>query len=280
MNACKKAGVCPYYYSRWAVEHSQLVLAPYNYITSVSIRHSAQLLSNSDERESVLVVDEAHNIEDSLMESFSFTFSENFLENTVIPPFFYHSLRMDSIPEMAHQRAEMESLIEATNGLCELIGSVTLNKVFMSKERHCTITTEAMEMFANRLPPLVKLIKALVRYKILVDEVDEKTITDSEFVKTLNPLIPTYLEMFFFYIQVFKDYQLSRYFKIIVKENTELSDREMHVFCLSPSLPMSFIQQSVRSIIFASGTLSPLRAMAQELDIIKHPYRSNIISPG
>eukprot|EP00980_Cylindrotheca_fusiformis_P001399 scaffold345_cov134-Cylindrotheca_fusiformis.AAC.10 len=64
--------VCPYYVSRALKSHSDLIFAPYNYILDPVIRKSMQLSL----KDAVVVLDEAHNVEDTLNEGGSADFSE------------------------------------------------------------------------------------------------------------------------------------------------------------------------------------------------------------
>jgi hypothetical protein len=63
---------CPYYLSQALAEKAELIFAPYNYILDPGIRNAMGInLSNS-----VVILDEAHNIEDILRESGSGKFKE------------------------------------------------------------------------------------------------------------------------------------------------------------------------------------------------------------
>ncbi|CAJ1966607.1 unnamed protein product [Cylindrotheca closterium] len=63
---------CPYYMSRALKSHADLIFAPYNYILDASIRKSMQISL----KDSIVVLDEAHNVEDTLKESGSGDFRE------------------------------------------------------------------------------------------------------------------------------------------------------------------------------------------------------------
>lgn len=63
---------CPYYLSRALEKHAELVFAPYNYILDPSIRNALEI----DLSGSVCILDEAHNVEDTLRESGSGKFGE------------------------------------------------------------------------------------------------------------------------------------------------------------------------------------------------------------
>lgn len=64
--------VCPYYLSRAIQPHTELTFAPYNYILDPSIRRVMSI----DLRNTVVVLDEAHNVESTLCEGGSFKYGE------------------------------------------------------------------------------------------------------------------------------------------------------------------------------------------------------------
>lgn len=68
----KSARVCPYFLSREAANHSEIILCPYNYIIDPAIRETMNIeLDNA-----VIIVDEAHNVEDVARSSGSFELSQ------------------------------------------------------------------------------------------------------------------------------------------------------------------------------------------------------------
>jgi Rad3-related DNA helicase len=64
--------VCPYYLSRVLAKHAELTFAPYNYVLDPFIRKSLDI----DLSGTVVVLDEAHNVEDTLREGGSGKYSE------------------------------------------------------------------------------------------------------------------------------------------------------------------------------------------------------------
>lgn len=60
--------VCPYYTSRLLINDVQVILCPYNYLIDPRVRNSMQMSINN----SVIIIDEAHNIEDCARESMKF----------------------------------------------------------------------------------------------------------------------------------------------------------------------------------------------------------------
>ncbi|KAL7715885.1 Regulator of telomere elongation helicase 1 rtel1 [Entamoeba marina] len=276
---CKRYKVCPYYYSRWATEKSKLVLCPYNFVTSVSIRQSASIFlvkkDQPDAKENVLVIDEAHNTEESLMESLSFTFSQDMIAKTVATIQFHQ--RRNSVVTDEKKYELLEELIATLGHFSKWIDERSLPFKNAEENMYGVFDPESFQPFLTRCPSSSKIIKAIVEYVGLLEYVDD-IINHPQLAQYMNSFTTKYIEMLVFYAEVFRKSEYSLFFKIIIT----LVDGERNAFfkCFSPSLPMSFMQQQLRSIIFASGTLSPMKAMASELNIMDHPYKDVSISPG
>ena len=76
-NTTNVDAVCPYYISQLLSSHAEIVFAPYEYILDENIRNRVNFsLDNS-----VVVLDEAHNIEDKLRSNGSVELQEDRLRN-------------------------------------------------------------------------------------------------------------------------------------------------------------------------------------------------------
>ena len=69
----KSMGVCPFYYTRQKVETAELILVPYNYLFDKEARETT--LQDVPWENSIVIFDEAHNLESFASESASFEFS-------------------------------------------------------------------------------------------------------------------------------------------------------------------------------------------------------------
>jgi Fanconi anemia group J protein len=67
----RKLKACPYYASRELKNAAQLIICPYNYLVDPRIRKSMEI----NVKNQVIVLDEAHNIEDSARDAVSGTFN-------------------------------------------------------------------------------------------------------------------------------------------------------------------------------------------------------------
>lgn len=68
----KKLKACPYYTARELIEDADIIFCPYNYLLDAQIRESMDI----NLKEQVVILDEAHNIEDCARESASYSVTE------------------------------------------------------------------------------------------------------------------------------------------------------------------------------------------------------------
>lgn len=71
----KAEKMCPYFVARAALEHAEVVFAPYNYLVDPVVRSAMGI----ELRQDIVIVDEAHNIEDVCRESGSFEVNDDSL---------------------------------------------------------------------------------------------------------------------------------------------------------------------------------------------------------
>jgi Rad3-related DNA helicase len=71
----KDSKVCPYYLARSKLPQSDIIIAPYSYILDPELRKTLQL----DLKNSIIVFDEAHNIDAQCEEIMSFELSADTL---------------------------------------------------------------------------------------------------------------------------------------------------------------------------------------------------------
>ena len=72
VNEYSNESACPYYLSRALAKRAELIFCPYNYVLDPSIRAAMEI----DIQDAIIVLDEAHNVEDTLRNLGSDTFKE------------------------------------------------------------------------------------------------------------------------------------------------------------------------------------------------------------
>ena len=81
----KTQRLCPYFMAREGAEHSEIIFCPYNYLVDPIIREAMRI----DLNDAIVVVDEAHNIEDVARQSGSFELSQEMIHGTWVGLLFY-----------------------------------------------------------------------------------------------------------------------------------------------------------------------------------------------
>ncbi|XP_050595699.1 Fanconi anemia group J protein homolog isoform X1 [Bombus affinis] len=275
----KNEGLCPYFAARSLMEQADIIFCPYNYIVDPDIRESMQL----DVAGHVIILDEAHNIEDICREVASVSFREdhltavateceslmkqraadseiygtlqtyslklvNFLKTTVVDKVGYNS---DNLSSPYWTGAELLELFNM-NGLNEAMYTSFLgacNAAIADSNR----AKEERRIFQKVLQPVIspttkKLIEQLM-FTI-------RMITSSEYMNDFRACITE---------TTVKDFKYAT-------ENTWLSSkvctqrvRTLKLLCMNPGVTFAPLARQARSIILASGTLSPTASFQSEL---------------
>ncbi|VDK73402.1 unnamed protein product [Litomosoides sigmodontis] len=107
---CSKPPLCPYFSSsRVLVEDADIIFCPFSYLIDPIIRSSSGLsLKNT-----VVILDEAHNVEDICREAFSFTFMERELVDSAADLY-------QKAAELEKELAKVDAKIVAEKGLIEI----------------------------------------------------------------------------------------------------------------------------------------------------------------
>ena len=111
---------CPYYLSRTLAKTAELTFAPYNYVLDPSIRKSLDI----DISGSIIILDEAHNIESTLRESGSGSFSEIDLCELLV--FLNTFLRLDRSEKasVSSKYSDTSSEIPEEKSICDIVHNI------------------------------------------------------------------------------------------------------------------------------------------------------------
>ncbi len=95
-NEYSSESACPYFLSRALAKRADLIFCPYNYVLDPSIRNSMEI----DVQDAIVILDEAHNVEDTLRNLGSYAFKE-FELIEMLPLLNLHALQW--IPPQQHR---------------------------------------------------------------------------------------------------------------------------------------------------------------------------------
>jgi Rad3-related DNA helicases len=135
-NEYSEESACPYYISRALAKDAEIVFCPYNYVLDPSIRNAMEI----DIKDSVVVLDEAHNVEDTLRQEGSGKFGEIELLEMIVLLSTYASqwIPRDSIPSFGKEKESLQDKIP------EIAHDIL---VFLEKIVH--VMRQARHMFEN-----------------------------------------------------------------------------------------------------------------------------------
>ena len=271
-----KHSFCPYYMSRELYQSADIIFLPYNYLLEDSIRKSLDIDFNG----SVIIFDEAHNVQKLCEEASSFSIGAQDLALALKD--IDDAVEMLKNPEPSFDDSDMapkdlreQDLLIIKDSLLELEGS--FGQLLRGKDSRIEKGSFARSVFASFIDPaVVQCLDLLVEYLSNLTSAAFST-KGRGVTKLLDFLRGAFNE------QV-KTEDLETLYKVYVmldkgkggdggnKVNSFLKSKSENVvfnlWCFSPGFSMQRLAKlGPRSIILTSGTLSPLQCTAEEVGI-------------
>ncbi|XP_064119923.1 Fanconi anemia group J protein-like isoform X2 [Macrobrachium nipponense] len=270
----KKIGACPYFSARSLRETADIVFCPYNYLIDPLIRDSMGI----ELKNQIIVLDEAHNIEDSARDSVSSTMKEEDFVEAIKD--------LNRLAELDFYKEECNTLSQA---LSALNGWIELNKDNLNDYKEFDRSGRILsgtDMVAN----LTNLKIGPDRYEELrkcfqIVSADQDPDENDPRLKgpTTIFLKSLFLMFNFLYMDGMKfrnDYRIA----LVRKQIRTTGNRDrggyyrkgsssvsweylLHFWCLNPAVAFLSVGESVRSVILTSGTLSPMSSFQSELSV-------------
>ncbi|XP_031834179.2 Fanconi anemia group J protein homolog isoform X1 [Nomia melanderi] len=272
-------GLCPYFAARNLMQHADIIFCPYNYIVDPNIRESMQL----DLKEQVIILDEAHNIEDSCREVASVNFREDHLQATAI--------ECESLAKRRPTDAFTYTTIKLyILKLHKFLKSITLDKVDYNRDNNLSSPywtgAELMELFNMynlgefEYPNFLTACNAAMQDMVKAKEEGRKNsekpiispsskvlighlvfalrmITSSEFMNDYRACV---IETT---VKDFKYVTDDTWLSTKTKENCA---RVLKLICMNSGVIFSPLAQAAHCIVLASGTLTPTGSFQSELN--------------
>nr|XP_021156104.1 Fanconi anemia group J protein isoform X1 [Columba livia]XP_021156105.1 Fanconi anemia group J protein isoform X1 [Columba livia]XP_021156106.1 Fanconi anemia group J protein isoform X1 [Columba livia] len=285
----KKLRACPYFAARELMVGADIVFCPYNYLLDPQIRESMDINLKGH----VVILDEAHNIEDSARESVSYGVTENQLRAAQEELDFMvnNNIRqMDHGPLRAVCCSLTNWLRESSSQLVER-GYETSCKVWSGKEMLPIL--HQMGITGITFPILQKHLATVLEKEEKISVLGREELIEIPVVSPATQIVLKGLFMVLLFL--FKDN--SRYaddYRVAlqqtyawmnenqpdVSETSALVTRPRHkrnlrqktmvhvlnFWCLNPAVAFSDLSD-VRTIVLTSGTLSPMDSFSSELGV-------------
>ncbi|KAI3727225.1 hypothetical protein L1987_67037 [Smallanthus sonchifolius] len=277
VNIGKNNGPCPYYMSRELHKVVDILFAPYNYLIDPGNRKSLTI----EWKNSILIFDEAHNLEGICADAASFDLSSALLTTCISEAQNCVDIavaRRDDLNDKSHNPDNFAILRALLLKLEKRIAEVPIESKEMGFTKPGEYIYELLEELNITHKTATMLLDTIEDAMLLLEE-DAKA-TDSQKTKAT----------------VCRLESIGDILKIIFKENgnAHAKNYRVHIqevevnspdtfkakksrifswWCFNPGVAMEeFAKKDVGSIILTSGTLSPMDSFAEELKL-KFPVR-------
>ncbi|XP_011481284.1 Fanconi anemia group J protein isoform X1 [Oryzias latipes] len=293
VTVAKRLRSCSYYAARELMQGASIIFCPYNYLLDPMIRESMEI----DLAGQILVLDEAHNIEDCARESTSFTLDESSLKTC--------REELDSMVKNNIRRSQHEPLRDFCYALinwiqeCQVLlserGYESASKVWSGKD--ILGIFYGLGITADTFRILKQNLAAVLEKEERVGLVHGKE--DMVQVPTISSMTSTVLKNLFMVLDFLyrdncrfaEDYKvaLQRSYSWTNQVPPDVPDAQgflvrprprrrqtarvkteiltLSFWCLNPAVAFSDLSGSVRSIVLTSGTLSPMGSFSSELGV-------------
>jgi len=292
---CSEKGWCPYFFARWAIHQATIVVYSYHYLLDPKI---AEVVSKEMPRNSVIVFDEAHNIDNTCIDSMSVKITRKLIDRC-------HTSVQHLESELDRLRDENSSKLEGeyqalVEGLREAQARRETEQILANPALPENILNEAVPgsirkgaHFVKFLRRLIEYIKVRLRAQHVVQEspagfladINNKVCIDrkplrfaaerlASLLRTLeishtadfSPLVA--ITHFATLIATY-----TKGFTVIIEPSADKLPGSfnpvMHLSCLDASIAIRPVLERFQSVIITSGTLSPLDMYPKMLDF--HP---------
>ncbi|XP_076681312.1 Fanconi anemia group J protein homolog isoform X1 [Andrena cerasifolii] len=284
----KDESACPYFAARSLMEYADIIFCPYNYIINPDIRESMQL----DLQNQVIILDEAHNIEDICRNEASKDFREDDLRAVAV------ECKSLAKQRQKHDFTTYNNLNLYLLQLADFLKTITLDKVDYNSDNRSSRYWTGAELF--ELFNMHKLgdsaynsfHAAYIAAMANLQEVKEEN-RQMSVKPVISDAAKRIMEKLVFAMRMITSKEFTNDYRACVTETTEKDVksvtedswidlkngtsqrvRTLKLLCMNPGVTFSPLAESARSIILASGTLTPTASFQSELNT-KFPHILN-----
>ncbi|KAM6164463.1 Fanconi anemia group J protein [Rhynchocyon petersi] len=285
----KKLKACPYYTARELMEDADIIFCPYNYLLDAQIRESMEIKL----KDQVVILDEAHNIEDCARESASYSVTEVQL--------WFARDELDSMVNNNIRKKDHEPLRAVCYSLINWLNTNSEHLVERDYESSCKIWSgkemishlHKMGITSATFPILQGHFSAVLQKEEKVAPIYGKE--ESREVPVISASTQIVLKGLFMVLEYLfrQNGSFADDYKVAIQQTyswtnqIDISDRNaffalpknkkhsrqktavrmLSFWCLNPAVAFSDINGKVRTIVLTSGTLSPMKSFSSELGV-------------
>ncbi|XP_039986589.1 Fanconi anemia group J protein isoform X3 [Xiphias gladius] len=289
----KRLRSCSYYAARELMQQASIIFCPYNYLLDPMIRESMEI----DLAGQILVLDEAHNIEDCARESASLTLDRNSLlmSRDELDGMVKNNIRCSGHESLRDFCCSLINWIQDSQSLMCERGYETSNKVWNGKDilgifHSLGITVDTFSILKQNLAAVLEKEECVGLANGKEDLVQIPTISSA----TSTVLKNLFMVMDFLYrdnCRFAEDYRiaLQKSYAWMNQVPPDVTDAQgffvrprrrqrqsirvktevltLSFWSLNPAVAFSDLSGSVHSIVLTSGTLSPMGSFSSELGV-------------
>ncbi|XP_028662891.2 Fanconi anemia group J protein isoform X1 [Erpetoichthys calabaricus] len=284
----KRLRSCAYFAARELMQEADIVFCPYNYLLDPQIRECMDIqLTNQ-----IVVLDEAHNIEDCARDSASYT--------TTLTQLLLAREELDSMVNHNIRRSDHDPLRALCTSLTNWIHETSVSLVEREYETSCKVWNgkEILTIFHGlgiteaTFPILQNHLHTVIEKEEKVTLVNGKEETVQ--VPTVSAQTQTVLKGLFLVLEfLFRhNCKFAEDYRIVLQQTYTWDSRPdapdangffarprrkrnlqktvvltLNFWCLNPAVAFSDLGESVRTIVLSSGTLSPMASFSSELGV-------------
>ncbi|XP_044141143.1 Fanconi anemia group J protein isoform X1 [Bufo gargarizans] len=285
----KRLRACAYYAARELMTEADIIFCPYNYLLDSQIRESMNICL----KDQVVILDEAHNMEDCARESASFSVTEAQL--------LFARDEIDSMVIHGIRPSDHEPLRGVCYNISHWIKQCADNLVERDYESSCKVWNgkEILSVFhdmgiTNATFPMLKGNLAAV-----IEKEEKTTLLNGQEsvvkIPTLSPPTQMVLKGLFVVLDYLfrennrfaEDYRIALQRVYTWTNKQDVADENgffarpknrrsvrqrtllytLNFWCLNPAVAFSDLSGNARTIVLTSGTLSPMSSFSSELGV-------------
>ncbi|MBN3290284.1 ERCC2 helicase, partial [Polypterus senegalus] len=291
----RQKGWCPYFLARYSILHANIVIYSYHYLLDPKI---ADLVSKELAKKSVIVFDEAHNIDNVCIDSMSVNITRRTLDRTQSNiETLQSTIQKIKETDAAKLREEYSQLVQ---GLKEANVARETDVYLSNPVLPDEILQEAVpgsirtaEHFVGFLKRLLEYLKSRLRIQHVVQEsppqflkdIYEKVCIDRKPLRFCSERLRSLLRTLeiadiadFSAVTLISNFATlvstySKGFTIIIEpfedKTPTIANPVLHFSCMDSSIAIKPVFERFQSVVITSGTLSPLDIYPKILDF--HP---------
>jgi len=237
----RKYKICAYEMNKMLAKKADIIIAPYIYIFDEFLREKFSMLYSRPFEETILIIDEAHNLPDFCRELLSFSLSLRTL-NAAINEADEYGVRDEDIINLLHILKKIFEVLREEIEFSETNDALLAEKRFENSLMEDGIDKSILQQIAEKM----------VTYgDIIADIKESKNMLPRSFIRSVGNFLLHWLSL------------NEKWVRIVEREEDNV---RIEAYCLDASLASSIINSFYCSI-HMSGTLQPLEEYRNSIGI-------------